>query len=643
MIMLHNLFLKKRQAGILLYLLFLLPFQNIGQPIIDASKEGDLEEVKQLISSDPQLTHQRDETEKTPLHWACRGVHEDVAIYLINAGADVNAIDKNQISPLHSIAARGNIRIAELLIENGANVNLQDYEKQTPLHYAGIYGFDQMVVLLIDNGADLEARNSRERTPLILSARERGYINVIQVLVERGADINAKDKYQSTALDLAAWRGFEDVVNYLLDHDAIIEVDDPYFIESVVANGLGRLFNKIITLGADINITTENGGTLLHRAAEGGSVVIIDNLLGEGLDINQQDRFGMTPLHYASEYGQSEAVEFLLSNDAKINSRTLKGETPYNLAKAKDHQDVIDILITHGADTAPPKFPVLRGKYFGQPAPGNIPQLFADDIISTLNGLHAPVVFSPDGTEACWPGMFDDPNSGYDMGKIMYSKVENGKWIYPTFAFFSSDDDDGEPFYSPDGDKLYFISDRPLPWESEESKENIWFMNKTGNGWSEPQPISPVINGMDLHWVFSVNNNEDLYFGSSEGGGYGSNDIYYSKYTDGEYSQPENLGTVINSENPEFSPCISPDGSYLIFTRVEAETRNTDLYISFKNKDGEWSKAKNLGDLVNTGGGELCPIITADGKYLFYLGSRDGINGVYWVSTSFIKDLKEEK
>ncbi|WP_130736778.1 PD40 domain-containing protein [Flavobacterium sp. J27] len=61
------------------------------------------------------------------------------------------------------------------------------------------------------------------------------------------------------------------------------------------------------------------------------------------------------------------------------------------------------------------------------------------------------------------------------------------------------------------------------------------------------------------------------------------------------------------------------------------------MQISFKDDIGNWSKAKNMGAIINTEGHELCPFVTKDGKYLFYTNNQD----IYWVDATIISQIKK--
>ena len=100
---------------------------------------------------------------------------------------------------------------------------------------------------------------------------------------------------------------------------------------------------------------------------------------------------------------------------------------------------------------------------------------------------------------------------------------------------------------------------------------------------------------------------------------------------------------MINTDGKELAPCIAPDESFIVFTRVGKDTRKADLYVSFKKNDGSWTKAVELGPGINTVHNNLCASLTPDGKYLFYLSQVDGWNRIFWVSAKIIEKLKRKE
>jgi Tol biopolymer transport system component len=312
------------------------------------------------------------------------------------------------------------------------------------------------------------------------------------------------------------------------------------------------------------------------------------------------------------------------------------GETPFHLASLQAHDEIARLLAANGAHKKPPQFPVIRGEYIGQDRPGWKPQIFAPGLVSAYAPIHGCVTLTPDGKEIYW-SVVDFQKRG---STIYCMKMVDGRWTKPEVPPFSSQFSDDVPFCAPGGEKLYFLSSRPLSAGAEPGDENIWVMERYGNGWGEPVAIKGAVNGMDLHWQFSVAGDGAIYFASSEGGGLGLNDIYRSGLRNGEYQAAENLGEAINSEVADFAPYISADESFLVFTSVN-RPQGSGLYISYRKKDGAWTEAEYMGDTF--GDGALLTTMSADGKYLFFTGRREGRKGVFWVDAALIDDWNPVK
>ncbi len=623
--------------GILFGVLLALAGLSFTDDIHELAQQGNLDGVKTLIEKDPELIDARDKDGRTPLHWACRGVHLDMVKYLMEKGADVNAEDANKVVPLHSLATRNSAEAMEILIAKEANVDAANFGGNTALHYAGMNDAADAAAVLVKNGADLEIKEDYGRTPLVLCARERGGPKTIKVLLDGGADVNARDKFGASALDLAAWRGKKEVVDLLLDAGADIpskgeNVNFLFFITA--SQGLNRLFDKLLESGIDITFNLPFGGTLLHAAAAGGSAEIIATLIEKGLDINLKDSYGWTPIHYAARDGRVEAVEMLITKGADIEARTVMGQSPLNVAIERKYGKVRDLLIAKGADDKPIQFPVLEGDYMGQKPPGETPELFARGIVSSIWGLHSTAAFSPDGNIVMWAPMIEIPGQLYSTGGILMSERKNGRWTVPRFTEFTGEEEGDVPFFAPDGKRVYFMSAQDLPGIPQSGKERIWYVDRIAAGWSSPKPVDAAVNDYPHHWQFSVDADHTICFSSNTPQGHGQGDIYCAKYVDGNWLEPVNLGSPVNTDATEEMPFIAPDGSYLLFSR------DYDLFISYRKEDGRWTEPKNLGNPINSPGIDICPIVSPDGKYLFFLSQRGGENHIWWVDTGFIEKLK---
>jgi Tol biopolymer transport system component len=279
--------------------------------------------------------------------------------------------------------------------------------------------------------------------------------------------------------------------------------------------------------------------------------------------------------------------------------------------------------------------PVLKGPYLGQKPPGVIPEVFASGIIST-KAPEQCIAFAPGGRE-----LYFVRETG-NIRKIFNMKEERTRWTSPRIVSFSGKYDDAEFSLSLDGNKLAFISKRPLDGKDNSIRcWDIWIVEKTTNGWDEPENPGSVIN-TDNHEVFpSFSSNGNLYFSSDRGGDY---DIYVSRYVNGHYLQAEKLCGGINTEHGEWDQAIAPDGSYMIFCSIGRPDSygGSDLYISFRGEDGSWKEAKNMGDKMNSSRGVCCPSISPNGQYLFFESSKGDDGDIYWVDTKIIDQFKSK-
>ena len=593
-----------------------------AQAIIPAATSGDLAKVRELVEKDPACVNVRGTDGRTPLHWAARGVHLEVLRFLVDRGADVNALDNNGTAPLHSVASRGNVEGIRILLAKGADIHMATADRNTLLHLAAQAGRVEAVRLLVARGADIERANGYGRTPLVLAVRERGGPAVVEALLDLGAKVDAADTYGDTALGLAAWRGTADVVSLLLKRNASVPIDGAQgqqWLRWAVSKAVPELFSRMVQEGADLSIE-QGGRTLLHAAAEGGSAPIVEVLLSKRLDINRKDANGWTPLHFAVDAGRTEVVDLLLAKGADKHARTSIGQSAYNVAEDDDDRTMMTFLAARGFDRGPAQFPELRGAYLGQKTPGKTSEVFAPGLVSGRHQLHGNVVFSPDGKEALWSRM---------GGRAIISRLVDGRWTYPRTATFGGVALEDVPSYHPDGTRLYDMAWRPFPGGRDTQKENIWVWDKGPDGWTNPRPLDAAVNDLPQHWQFSVDRAGHVYFSTSIRGSSGG-DIYVSRFVDGRYAKPENLGPAVNSSAEDEFPRVSPDGSYLLFGR------NEDIYVSFRQKDGRWGEAKPLGAAVNTAGMELLPVVSPDGRYLFYFGT----GGVRWVDAAVINDVR---
>ncbi|MFC1565151.1 hypothetical protein ACFL6G_09465 [candidate division KSB1 bacterium] len=277
-------------------------------------------------------------------------------------------------------------------------------------------------------------------------------------------------------------------------------------------------------------------------------------------------------------------------------------------------------------------------KYLSLNAPGMTPELFAPEFISVEDVQHCFPAISPDGLEVYWMHF----KMEHRKGVIMFTRCNDGGWTKPDTASFSGKVSDHAPVVSPDGKKLYFVSDRPGGF----GKGDIWFVNRTEDGWSEPQNLGAPVNSDKSDSQPTFTRDGTIYFARTTEGlkfGWG---IYRSRLVNGKYTEPELLPDIINTKEADYSPYISPDESYLIFAsgREGRKSTETDLYISFRSADDTWSEPVNMGDEINNGYTATFPFVSYDGKYLFFNRfNESGTDAFYWVDAGIINLLKPDK
>lgn len=289
--------------------------------------------------------------------------------------------------------------------------------------------------------------------------------------------------------------------------------------------------------------------------------------------------------------------------------------------------------------------------YFNQTPPGDIPQRFAPDIVSTANHEHSRLEFSPDGKEVFWSVINLPMAKGGE--KIWHSRYENGEWIKPEMAPFSKNFREGSPAFTPDGTRLFY---RAMSSDEENKSENqmknpmiYCSVEKNGNTWSQPTRVEDFIQLNRYTMSFQFSQNGNLYFdhgGPNAEKGAWEWAIYCSRFQKGTYLAPEKLGAGINDTGASWTPYIAPDESYLIFSSHGREDSfgAGDLYISFRKKDGSLSIPINMGDKINTPSQERFPSISPDGRYLFFArNTEENYSDIFWVDAGIIELLRINK
>ena len=272
--------------------------------------------------------------------------------------------------------------------------------------------------------------------------------------------------------------------------------------------------------------------------------------------------------------------------------------------------------------------------YIDQKQPGMVAQIFAPGSISTSAFEHSSPAFSPDGKTVVWAIM---KMPSYQTC-LLEMNFTNNKWspAHPP-SFSDTTANEVYPTFSPDGNTLYFSSDRNAGTFYAKSN-TLWFVSKTPKGWSDAKPLDTNVLKKDFY-ANSIAKNEIRYFTL---GPQGTPDWNIYKTDNAGKISP--LPPYINSKGYEDGPFAAPDESYLIFEsdRPNGIEGKIDLYISFNKKDGTWTDPMNMGSKIKSAFAERFAKVSPDNKYLFF--GRNTGNGfdIYWISAAIIDELKNE-
>jgi len=241
-------------------------------------------------------------------------------------------------------------------------------------------------------------------------------------------------------------------------------------------------------------------------------------------------------------------------------------------------------------------------------------EVFALGVVSTPFN-EAVATFTPDGNTVYF-------YQGTIYSTICFSKKVNGEWTKPGVVPFSGRWNDWDPFLSPDGKRLYFVSARPLDSTSKviSRKSHLWYADHLeGDNWSAPHYINEPFNLDGIsNYAPTISNSGTLCFYSPDRDTSSKRKSFYVKWMGTHYSEPKPL--TLNGNNEVSDPFIAPDESYIIFVS------GNDLYISYRNGD-DWSAGQKLGPQVNNGDSNFDPTVSPDGKTLYYASAR--VKGFY--------------
>lgn len=383
-----------------------------GTSLLDVSYRSSKSENKEMFKIlvengfDLESRINDDDSDYTPLMIAVYKEDYDMVKYLLDKGANPNAVNNEKKTALMIANDEGNNNIAKLLIEQGANINTQDEDGCTALMTAALIGDYEMVKFLLENGADINTKDNDGASLLDISYRPSTALvqnrEMFKVLVENGFDLESRIKggndyptdYDYTPLMIAALKNDYDMVKFLVEKGANINAKTPYSSEyssvetplllSLDYEHIDSIYDEnssvaefLINNGADINVKNNHGETPLMYASRVHNIKVVELLIQKNADINAFNNYGNTALMYgvnnlvtvkllvengadvnfykggstalisACEYSHErniDVIKYLVSKNANINAQDNEGDTALNKTLDTLDEGSIDIL-----------------------------------------------------------------------------------------------------------------------------------------------------------------------------------------------------------------------------------------------------------------------------------------------------------
>lgn len=261
------------------------------------------------------------------------------------------------------------------------------------------------------------------------------------------------------------------------------------------------------------------------------------------------------------------------------------------------------------------------------------------DSINSVNSEYFPSL-TIDGTQLVFTRRLNSDEDFYE------SFLTDGKWsnAVPLPGKVNTNLNEGAQNISQDGQWIIFTG---CNYPEGFGSCDLYISYKTKNGWSEAENLGDLVNTDAWESSPSLSpDKRDLYFSSSRPGGYGGSDIWVThRATNGQWSQPENLGPSINTKGDEGCAFIYADNQTLFFNSTgHMGYGQADLFFSKKQPDGTWSEPENLGYPINTIDNEGSLIVAADGKTAYYASDRsDSKGGLDIYSFELREDIRPPK
>ncbi|MCH9664048.1 MAG: ankyrin repeat domain-containing protein, partial [Gammaproteobacteria bacterium] len=333
-----------------------------------AAYSGDIEILKLILDAGAKINHTNDKV-LPPLILALWEKHEHMAEFLLAAGVDVKRPSPTTGNSALSLALQDEFfDLALKIIDAGADVSHLDSNNGSALHIASEKADIEIVSRLLDAGASatINVATKGQGWTALHSATNKNRPHTVALLVQAGADVNARGYENRTALVYAAMNGMTDTVNLLLKHGADVNAADDHGWSPLIGAVFGKnaaIASTLIEAGADMNFKSKEGLTAYLYAILEEMPELAATLIDSGMDISGLE--GTIALTAAARYKHMDLVKRLLSANVELDVLWSKTDhSPLISAVVSGDADIVQAIIDAGAN------PFMANKAGGTPLSG---------------------------------------------------------------------------------------------------------------------------------------------------------------------------------------------------------------------------------------------------------------------------------
>jgi ankyrin repeat protein len=282
----------------------------------------------------------------TPLSYAVYRRDVDLCRLLLEHGADARMASAHSgRTPLHGAALSGSVTVGELLVEAGAQIDAVDSRGRMPLHEAVENGRTDFASWLITSGADVDAQDMGGSSPLHLAVRSSVYVGKWPVYVRSPAAVNLTGAGDARERETRA----RDLVDGLLRAGAEVgpvDAGGEMPLSLAVRTQQSLVVERLLEAGADPDgRVVPRTWSMVHIAAYTDDVRTMNALVAHGAMVDAADADGNTPLHIAAQRGHESLVRCLLRAGADPDPSNAYESTPADCARYEDHRSIVRILL----------------------------------------------------------------------------------------------------------------------------------------------------------------------------------------------------------------------------------------------------------------------------------------------------------